>query len=350
MLRKFFQISLILFILTDIFAMCFLLYLNIASFKSINPSSDKIIEFRIEKGEGASQITSNLKENKIISSTLAFKYYLWKTKNMNLLKAGKYELSPAMTMQEIVKIFVEGGVKKDEESLGVKVTIPEGYRTEDIESAIISAGLLIKQSELMEAVQVSSNLAYEIFGFRFLKELPSRSTIDGFLFPDTYFLDKDSQLNDIVAKMLGNFDVKITDPMRVKYKGRGKNLYEIVIMASLLEKEVRTFEDMKTVSGILWKRMEIGMPLQIDATLAHITGKKTGEITDKDKLIDSPYNTYLYRGLPPTPIVNPGLNAIKAAIEPTNSDYFFYLSTPDGKTIFSQTNDEHNENRAKYLR
>jgi len=210
-------------------------------------------------------------------------------------------------------------------------------------------GLPIQRSELVEAMQVSSSLAYELFGYRFLKELPSRATIDGFLFPDTYFFDKEYALSDIVDKMLGNFDEKITDAMRVKYKARGKNLYEVVIMASLLEEEVQTLEDMKIVSGILWKRMEIGMPLQIDATLAYLTDKKTGEITNEDKLIDSPYNTYLYRGLTPTPISNPGLNAIQAAIEPTESEYLFYLSTPQGETIFSKTNEEHNENRAKYL-
>ena len=350
MLRKFFQFSLILFILGDIFAIFFLVYLNIASLKAADSDSEKVIEFRVESGEGASQITANLKRGGIIANEFVFKYYLWKTKSANLLKAGKYEFSPSMTPSEIVKVLVEGGVKQDEEFLGVKVVLPEGYSTSEIETALIAAGLKIQRSELIEAAQVSGNLAYELFGYRFLKELPSRATIDGFLFPDTYFFDKESTLNNIVGKMLGNFDEKITDAMRVKYKARGKNLYEIVIMASLLEKEVRTLEDMKIVSGILWKRMEIGMPLQIDATLAYLTGKKTGEITDDDKLIDSPYNTYAFRGLPPAPISNPGLNAIEAAIEPSASDYLYYLSTPQGETIFSKTNEEHNENRAKYLK
>lgn len=349
-MRRLLQFGLIVFILLDIFAMFFLLYLNFASLKAANPASEKVIEFRIEKGEGAAQIIFNLKKEGIIANDLAFKYYIWKQKSANLLKAGKYELSPAMTPSEIVKILLAGDVKKDEEFLGIKVTVPEGYKTSEIEAALIAAGLAIQKSELLEAVQISASLAYELFGHRFLKELPSRATVDGFLFPDTYFFDKNSQLNDIVGKMLGNFDEKITDAMRVKYKARGKNLYEIIIMASLLEKEVRTLEDMKIVSGILWKRMEIGMPLQVDATLSYLTGKKTGEINNDDKLIDSPYNTYVYRGLPPTPIVNPGINAIQAAIEPVQTDYLFYLSTPTGETIFAKTNEEHNENRAKYLK
>ena len=122
-------------------------------------------------------------------------------------------------------------------------------------------------------------------------------------------------------------------------------------MASLIEREVRTYEDMRIVSGLLWKRMEIGMPLQVDATLVYLTGRKTGQITNDDKLIDSAYNTYKYRGLPPTPIANPGLNAINAAIDPIESEYLYYLSTPiTGETIFSKTLDEHNENRIKYLK
>ncbi len=349
MLRKVLQFGIILFMLGDIFAMFFLVYLNIVSLKAADPANEKIVEFRVEKGEGASQITVNLKREGIIANELAFKYYLWKAKKANLLKAGKYELSPAMDPAEIVKILVAGDVKKDEESLGVKVIVPEGYRTWEIEAALIAAGLPVQKSELLEAAQISADLAYELFGYRFLKELPSRATIDGFLFPDTYFFDKQSTLNDIAGKMLRNFDEKVTDAMRVKYKARGKNLYEIVIMASLLEKEVQTLEDMKVVSGILWKRMEVGMPLQVDATLAYIANKKTGEITNEDKKIDSAYNTYLYRGLPPTPIANPGLNAFMAAIEPVNSEYLFYLSAPNGETIFSRTNEEHNDNRAKYL-
>jgi UPF0755 protein len=252
-----------------------------------------------------------------------------------------------MAIPEIVQILREGKVKVD---LGIKVTIPEGYKTFQIEASLIAAGLPVQASELQEAVGISAPLARELFELDFLSDLPPRATVDGFLFPDTYFFARDSDLHGIVQKMLENFGEKVEEPLRVKIKARGKNLYEVVILASLLEKEVRTFEDMKIVSGILWKRMEIGMPLQVDATLAYLTGKKTGEITNDDKEIDSPYNTYKYRGLPPSPIGNPGLNAIRAATEPASSDYLFYLSTPQGETIFSKTLDEHNQNRAKYLK
>ena len=119
-------------------------------------------------------------------------------------------------------------------------------------------------------------------------------------------------------------------------------------MASLIEKEVKSDVDRKLVSGILWKRLEAKIPLQVDATLVYITGRR--EIYEADKKINSPYNTYYYRGLPKGPIANPGLSAIKAAIYPQSSSYWYYLSAKDGMTIFSKTLEEHNSNKAKYLR
>lgn len=345
--RKVFKFGLLALIAVDGVALLFFAYLTFGALRPLDSSNKSLMDFRIEKGQGARKIAANLEGGGIISNDLYFNFYIWRSKSADLLKAGNYEFSPSMTIPKIVQILREGKVKID---LGIKVTIPEGTKTSQIESALIAAGLAVSKSELEEAVGVSAPLAYEIFGFDFLLDLPSRATIDGFLFPDTYFFARDSDVHGIIKKMLQNFGEKVQESLRVKMKARGKNLYEVVILASLLEKEVRTFEDMKLVSGILWKRMEIGMPLQVDATLAYITGKKTGEITNDDKEIDSSYNTYKYRGLPPSPIANPGLNAIRAATEPAVSDYLYYLSTPQGETIFSKTLDEHNKNRAKYLR
>jgi len=347
MLRKIIQFGLLAIMFVDIIAIILLAYVTFGSTRAADSSDIEIRDFTIENGQGAMDISANLEGEGIIASDLFFNYYILRDGSGNLLQAGKYELSPAMTIPQIVSIFKEGRVKVEP---GIKITIPEGYRTSQIEEVLISRGLAVKESELQEAAGISAPLAYEIFSLGFLKDLPSRATLDGFLFPDTYFFDENSQLNDIVGKMLINFNEKVPDATRVKIKARGKNLYEVVIMASLIEKEVRTQNDMRIVSGVLWKRMEIGMPLQVDATLVYITDKKTGEITNEDKLINSPYNTYLYRGLPPSPIANPGLVAINAAIDPAESDYLYYLSTSDGTTIFSKTLEEHNENKAKYLR
>jgi UPF0755 protein len=141
----------------------------------------------------------------------------------------------------------------------------------------------------------------------------------------------------------------VTDDLIAAISKQGKDLEEIVIMASMLEKEVINYEDKQIVAGILWKRLRAGMPLQVDATVAYAAGK-SGSITSDDKKTDSLYNTYLYRGLPAGPICNPGLESIKAAIYSVSSQYWYYLSAPDGRTIFSMTLDEHNIARAKYLK
>jgi len=346
MVRRLLQFVLLAFLIADIVAIILLAYISLQLFRAADSRSTDLVNFTVEEGSGAREISVNLEKAGIISNDFYFNFYIWRGGKAANLQAGEYELRSSMTIPEIVSILNRGEVKLQ----GIKITIPEGYRTSQIEDLFISNGMPIQKSELQEATGVSASLAYEIFGFDFLRDLPARATLDGFLFPDTYIFDEEPQLNDIVGKMLLNFDEKISDALRVKIKAMGKNLYEAVIMASLLEKEVRTQEDMRVVSGVLWKRMEIGMALQVDATLVYITGKKTGEITNDDKLIDSPYNTYKYRGLPPTPIANPGLNAIQAAADPTESEYLYYLSTPQGETIFSKTLDEHNENKAKYLK
>lgn len=346
-MRKLLQFSLLGLLVLDIPALIAVGYFMFASTGAVDSSDTELRNFTVEEGQGARQIAANLEQAGIISNDVRFTFYVWRDKSAKLLRAGEYALSPSMPIPEIVRILKEGEVIE----LGVKVTIPEGYTTAQIEAILIAAGIDdIRESELQEAVGVSAPLAHEIFGFDFLLDLPARATIDGFLFPDTYFFDEDAQLNDIVMKMFENFDQKVPEPTRVRIKALGKTLYEVVIMASLVEKEVQTPQDMKVVSGVLWKRLKIGMPLQVDATLSYITGKKTGEITNEDKFVDSPYNTYRYRGLPPTPIANPGLSAIMAAMEPTESEYLYYLSAPSGETIFAKTLDEHNANKARYLR
>lgn len=138
--------------------------------------------------------------------------------------------------------------------------------------------------------------------------------------------------------------------LRKEIEKQGKTIFEIITMASLLEKEVRTMEDKKMVSAVLWKRLEASMPLQVDATIIYITGKKTTKVSISETKIDSSYNTYRYKGLPIGPICNPGLDSIKAAIYPESSEYWYYLSTPEGETVFSETFKEHNIAKAKYLR
>ncbi|PJA83305.1 MAG: endolytic transglycosylase MltG, partial [Candidatus Nealsonbacteria bacterium CG_4_9_14_3_um_filter_37_29] len=199
----------------------------------------------------------------------------------------------------------------------IVVTIPEGFTVKQIEERL---GL----------------------------KLPGEN-LEGFLFPDTYQFPPRVSGAEVVKKMRDNFDKKFT-PYRNEVSGAGLTPFEIITMASLLEKEVKTKEDKELVSGILWKRLENKIPLQIDATITYITGQKTTKISKEETQIDSPYNTYKYLGLPKGPICNPGLESILAAIYPKDSDYWYYLSTPEGETTFSKTLEEHNYAKSKYLR
>jgi UPF0755 protein len=148
--------------------------------------------------------------------------------------------------------------------------------------------------------------------------------------------------------MLGNFDRKMTQELRDEIAQQKRTIDDVVIMASIIEKEVQSVGDMALVSGVLWKRIDANEGLYADATLEYIVNKD-GELTAQDLAKDTPYNTRKYRGLPPGPISNPGMSAIIAAIRPQTSDYYYYLTTKDGETVFAKTNDEHNRNKAKYL-
>ncbi len=147
-----------------------------------------------------------------------------------------------------------------------------------------------------------------------------------------------------------NFGEKLNSDLRQEIIAQNKTIFEIITIASLIEKEVRTVEDKKIVSGILGNRLEIGMPLQVDATIVYITGEKSTGVSLEDLKVDSRFNTYKYKGLPLGPISNPGLESILAAIYPEENGYFYYLSTPEGKTIFNKTLDGHNRDKAKYLK
>ena len=162
---------------------------------------------------------------------------------------------------------------------------------------------------------------------------------EGYLFPDTYFFTNKETPEEIINKMQDNFKVKAGDVQK-----------DILIMASIIEKEARKPEDRKIISGILWKRIKEGMPLQVDAVFDYLLDKESSEITQADLKMDSPYNTYKHKGLPPTPICNPGLDAIEAAENPVDSKFWYYLSDKTGVTHFARTFEEHKQNKFRYLK
>lgn len=299
--------------------------------------------FHIEQGEGCGDIASRLRKEKIISSSFFFNLASMIFGVNNNLQAGTYNLSPSMTMVEILNKLSSGDILKE------KITIIEGWAINDI-SRFLKEKDFFQPEEFAKFSEVPGKDF--LAEFEFLKGNPENSSLEGYFFPDTYEFKRTEGVEKLIRKVLGNFEKKIDSEtgLKEKIKSQGRTLRNIITMASILEKEVKNYEDKRIVAGILWKRISSGWPLQVDSTLTYLTGKASSELTKDDLRMDSKYNTYKYLGLPIGPICNPGMESIKAAVYYKNSDYWFYLTTPDDKTVFSRTLEEHAINKAKYLK
>lgn len=293
--------------------------------------------FNISKGEGSEYIALNLEKNKIISGKWYFLYYLKKNNLLNKILPGEYSLSGKMTIPEIAVLITQ---KKEDI---VKITFPEGWDSKKMAERISENGLNGK--EFLVLVGKSENFKNK---YDFLSDSKIKN-LEGFLFPDTYFFKRDATPEMIIQKMLDNFDAKFSENLRAELKNKDVSIFDAIIMASILEKEVKSDEDRAIVSGIFWNRIKIGQALQSCATLAFVLGENKKQYSAVDIQTNSPYNTYQNKGLPSGPISNPGLSTIKAAIYPVDSNYNYFLSDPEtGNTVFSKTFEEHNANKLKY--
>lgn len=310
------------------------------------------VPFTIVEGAGVRGISTQLAEAGLIRSPWYFMITVKRLGVDSRLQAGEYVLSPSWSADDIARTLAGGEIVGREQA----ITIVEGWRIDDIagyfdENDIVS-GEEFKQFVEYPVTQLSACLKPEdCEAYEFLNGIPETAGLEGFLFPDTYRVFRDATVRDIVVKMLDNFDRKLTPQMRADIAASDLSLYETVILASIIEKEVRTAEDMAHVSGIFRNRLDIGMGLQSDATLTYYFGNKKAAHSGAELQADTPYNTYKYRGLPPTPIANPGLNALRAAIYPAETDYLYFLSnTETGETYFAKTLEEHNENKRLHVR
>lgn len=300
----------------------------------------------IAAGTSTADILQNLKSKKLIDSTLAVKIYLFRHKDLKI-QAGEYEFAPNTSTRQLITHLSTGKSLSNE----VSILFREGLTIKEMQAELTRHRYLIDNSFVQLAQTHVKDLPESIKQISIVKDLPQNADLEGYLFPDTYRLYKDFTAEDLVIKMLANFDAKINPALRIEIANSKHSLKEIITMASLLEKEVRTEKDMKIVSGIFWDRIEVGQALQSCASLAYILGVNKVQYSYEDTQIESPYNTYQHPGLPPTPIGNPGLRAIQAAISPTKTNYNYFLSRPDtGETVFSETLDQHNEAKAKYLK
>ena len=333
--KKYPKVILIL-ILTIIFLtlFCSVVYAKMVKSPASKTKTEK--QFEVIKGEGVRDIAGSLYEEKLLNHPTIFLIYLKKNNLSASLKAGKYTLDTGMNIVDIANILTEGKIRSS------KVVIPEGWRAEEIAVYLEKQGIGTK-ANFLEKITKEYDLS-------FLKDKPKDQTLEGYLFPDTYFITPDTTQTDIIKMMLENFDKKFTAELRGEAVKQGMGIHEVLTLASIVEKESGKKEDKELIVGVLKNRLNLGMPLQSDVTNHYIIGDWKKELTAEDLALNSPYNTRIYKGLPPGPICSPGLDSIKAALFHKESDYLYYLSAKDGTTYFSYNQEEHDEKKAKYLR
>ncbi|HAR54810.1 TPA: endolytic transglycosylase MltG [Patescibacteria group bacterium] len=289
--------------------------------------------FTVQSAESITSIARRLEEGQLIRSAWGFKAYL-KISGKVVVQPGTYEISTKDSLIKIANLIASG------DTTNVTLTIPEGYTLAQIAEQV-------GQKNIADAAEFTRLVKDFPPDYEFLKVRPTGQTsLEGFLFPDTYRLIKGNPTLAI-QQILDNFSSKYTTD--IKPKLGDKNLYEIITVASLIEREVKTTEDMVMVSGVIYNRLKIGMKLDIDATVRFIINNWKDPLTRDDLSVDSPYNTRRYAGLPPGPICNPGLAAIEAALQPADHDYYYYLTDYDGVTHYAKTLAEHNQNKLQYL-
>jgi len=315
-----------------------------------NDSAEKF--FVISKGEGVKEISQHLEEQGFVKNKFIFEIYVWLKKNQSKFQASEHTLRQNMRLWEVADVLVRtrGSEERD-------IKILEGWNNREIgkyleKENILDEGIFLKE---LDNFKVASG------DYGFLGDRPEGATLEGYLFPDTYRIytklppdlrsetdEKTDLARHILKKILNNFDNKLTPELREEIRKQKKTIFEIITMASVIEKEARG-EDLAMVSDIFWRRIDEGIPLQSDATVNYATGKYETQPSLDDLKVDSLYNTYKHRDLPKGPIGNPGIEAIKAAIYPKANNYWYFLHTKDGQTIYSRNFDEHKANKLKYL-
>mgnify|MGYP000024876147 CR=1 FL=1 len=316
-------------------------------------NDDTPITFVIEPGETAGQVAERLHEAGLISDAELFRRYLQYAGLDAGLEAGTFTLRQTMTIPEIAQALQRG--QRPERVL----TVREGLRLEEV-AAVVAAQTGVSEAEFLTLVTTDWREAgLDTYGF--LASLPPDSTLEGFLFPETYRLPEEVSAQDVVARMLTTFDQRVTPDLRQAAADHGLTVYEMVTLASIVEREAVLAEERPLIAGVFLNRLESGWPLGADPTVQYGLGYDESTGTWWRKLyfdllgvsslaeVDHPYNTYRHVGLPPGPICSPGLASLQAAADPTETSYFYFVAnchTNDGSHLFAVTEEEHYANYA----
>lgn len=305
---------------TIIFAMTFNKVIN-------NPleSNDDTVVVEVKEGDGLYDVLNRLDDEGKLSNKLLIKLKLSMSKNKIKLSQGIYEISKDATLNELIESLQNSAENKNL----IKLTIPEGFAVEDIADEIQKVGIASRE-EFLNAVK-----NYPLPSFVKADE-KKRYNLEGYLYPDTYLISKNSDCNDVISLMINEFkqvfdNINETSGNKIK----DTDIERIVTIASMIENEAQVERDRTLISSVIYNRLNDDMKLQIDATVLYALGYHVDVVLNKHLEVDSPYNTYKYKGLPEGPIANPGRESLLAAIEPANTNYIYYILEKDGSHYFT---------------
>ncbi len=307
-------------------------FVPVAWLKTPDPNASSI-RVEIPDHATADAVGMALLDKGVISSRLGYDVYAWFDGAANMPRSGEYDLKPGMSYRTIARMLALGPAR-DEASF----TAIEGWTIQDIQTALANKGVDVRPSDFL-----AERFADQ---YPFLKSLPPNTNLEGYLFPDTYRVWKDQLPDGLFMKQLDEF-AKKTEGFAEEANAQGRDFRDVVILASIIEKEARNDEDRPIVAGIFLNRLKDGMRLQSDATLNYILKSGHDRLTTDELKNDSLYNSYQHDGLPPGPISNPGMASLEAALHPAKTDYRYFLTDPQGKTYYAKTLEEHQKNRAK---
>lgn len=315
-------------------------YIN-ENLEAVDRNDDTKIVVEIPSGSTTNDIAEILLDNNLIKNTLTFKYYAEKTKSDAKLKAGSFVLSKNMNVDELLQALIKGGSSGNT----ANITVIEGLTLEDAAKSI-SEQLDLNYEALLEKM---NNPQMYADNFEFLKENPEIVSLQGYLMPDTYNVYINSNEDDIIKILLSQFDEFYKDEIKPRMENSKLSFLDVINLASIVEKEALLDEERDEVAAVFLNRIDINMKLQSCATVNYAHGEWKERLTLDDIAIDSPYNTYVVEGLPPTPINSPGRVSIIAVLEPSDVDYLYFVAKGDGSHYFSKDYDEHIDAANEYL-
>jgi len=329
-----------------LFSLLLLLSLTIAGWQIItqqylpvNPNDKTIIEVRVPENSSAREVAALLKQNGLIRNERVFLSYCRQKGLDKQLKVGLYTFSKSQSLQELALQIAQGKVKSS------SFTIPEGYTVRQIGELLINKQICT-QEQWKQALQANYN--YDFITPIKPGQTADEKRLEGYLFPETYTINEKTSAQDIINIMLESFAAVWNKEYAGQAGEKKLSLHKTIIIASLIEREARVSEERKRISGVIYNRLQKGMPLQIDATVLYSLGEHRETVTYKDLENNSPYNTYKNAGLPPGPIASPGRASIDAAINLEQHSYYYYVAKGDNSHYFSSTYAEHLAAKKKY--